>query len=379
MAKPPANERIRPYSVLVNVLPDDKRLAVLAALCEGNSERVTERMTGVNRQTIGRLALRFGEGAVRLHDRLARDMACSLLDMDEAWAFCGKKGGKVTEADGPDVGEQWVWAVIDRTSKFVVSFHVGPRTQESADALVTDLRSRLTTMPMLMTSDGLQSYIPAITTSFGYGATYVQTVKSYRSGGGSDHRYAPARGSKFIVKKAILGAPDMALATTYAIERNNLTLRHHVGRMRRLCLAFSKKLPNHRAAVSLTYVYYNLCLIGRGIRMTPGMASHVTDHLWDLPELCDALLSEPAGEKPVKVALAHREPESTHRELPGGRGFLRVVGGKGAPPAPLPFAPAEPAPPAKPADDRQIDIFAWKPRSREPVQLDLFGEAPPTV
>jgi IS1 family transposase len=362
---------------LVLLLARDKQIEILGALCEGNSERAIERMTGVNRETVGRYALRFGEGAQRLHDRLARDMACSLLDLDEAWAFCGKKGGKVTEADGPDVGEQWVWAAIDRLSKFVVSFHVGPRTQESADALVTDLRSRLTTMPMLMTSDGLQSYIPAIVASFGYGATYAQTVKTTR-GSAPDHRYAPG-GQGFIVKRPILGAPDMALATTYAIERNNLTMRHHVGRMRRLCLAFSKKLPNHRAAVSLCYVYYNMCLIGRGIRMTPAMASNVTNHLWELPELCDALLSEPPGEKPVKVALAHREPEATHRELPGGRGFLRVVGGKGASSAaPMPEAPP-PAPVAlavapAPKADRQLDLFAWKPRPRIPVQGNLFGD-----
>ena len=338
-------------------------------------------MSGVNRETVGRYALRFGEGAQRLHDRLARDMACSLLDLDEAWAFCKKKGSKVTPLDGPDVGEQWVWAVIDRLSKFVVSYHVGPRNQESADALVTDLRSRLTTMPMLMTSDGLQSYIPAITESFGYGATYAQTVKTTR-GSAPDHRYAPG-GQGFIVKRPILGAPDMALATTYAIERNNLTMRHHIGRMRRLCLAFSKKLPNHRAAVSLSYVYYNFSLMNRAIRMTPALAANVTDHVWELAELCDVLLSEPPGEKPVKAPLAHREPVTTHRELPGGRGFLRVVGGStvASSPAPMPEAPP-PAPvalalaPLAKSDDRQLDLFAWKPRPRTPVQLNLFPEDP---
>jgi hypothetical protein len=105
------------------------------------------------------------------------------------------------------------------------------------------------------------------------------------------------------------------------------------------------------------------------------MAAHLTDDLWDLPELCDALLSEPAGEKPVKGTLAHHEPEATHRDLPGCRGFLRVVGGKGAPVEPLPEAPT-PAPLAllaKPADERQLDLFAWKPKPRLlPVQLSLF-------
>ena len=58
----------------MNVLSKERRIAVLAALVEGNSERAVERMTDVNRETIGRLAVEFGTGAQRLHDRLARDL-----------------------------------------------------------------------------------------------------------------------------------------------------------------------------------------------------------------------------------------------------------------------------------------------------------------
>lgn len=58
----------------VNVLPDEKRAAVLAALLDGNSIRAIERMTDVHQRTIGRLLLRLGEGAARLHDRLVRDL-----------------------------------------------------------------------------------------------------------------------------------------------------------------------------------------------------------------------------------------------------------------------------------------------------------------
>ena len=47
---------------------------------------------------------------------------------------------------------------------------------------VRDAMGWLSTMQMLMTSDGLRSYVSAITESFGYGATYAQTVKSYHGG-----------------------------------------------------------------------------------------------------------------------------------------------------------------------------------------------------
>ncbi len=103
--------------VPVILLPVAKRLAVLSGLVEGNSERAIERMTGVNRETVGRFGLRFGGGAQRLHDRLVRDLACNLVDVDEIWAFCTKKGTRVTPKDSPDIGEAWTWVALDRSSR----------------------------------------------------------------------------------------------------------------------------------------------------------------------------------------------------------------------------------------------------------------------
>ncbi len=182
----------------------------------------------------------------------------------------------------------------------------------------------------------------------------------------------------------------MSRASTSYIERNNGTMRHHIGRMRRLCLAFSKRIEHHRAAVALNYVHYNFCLICKSLRTTPAMAAGVASKLWTVEDLLDALLSEPAGEKPVKQALIHRAPEVSARELPNGRGFLRVIsGGKGAAPSPSPEAPtpapvAPAAPPVEvPAvassaapDDRQLDLLSWRPRPRVPSQLNLFEDAP---
>ena len=41
---------------------------------------------------------------------------------------------------------------------------------------------------------------------------------------------------------AVLGAPDMDRCTTYASERQHGTMRHFIGRMRRLVYAFSKSV-----------------------------------------------------------------------------------------------------------------------------------------
>ena len=138
----------------------------------------------------------------------------------------------------------------------------------------------------------------------------------------------------------------MDKGTTSHLERQNLTMRHVNGRLRRLCLAFSKKLDNHRAAVALAYTWYNLGHVVKTLRVTPAMAAGVTDHVWTIAEFMEAALDLAPVEKPVAQPLAHRVPVTTSRELPGGRGFLRVVGGtssSGAPPAgpvPPPGAPA---------------------------------------
>jgi len=367
----------------VSVLCREKQLAVLAALVEGNSERATERMTSVGRQAVGRFSLLAGEGAQRLHDRLVRDLSCSLIQVDEIWSYVKKKEARVTPKDGPDVGEAYTFVALDATSRMVIAFLVGKRDQESTDLFIADLRARLLVMPQ-MTADGYAPYITAIGASFGPGVDFAQTIKNYHQGAqrGPDHRYEPPR-EPFITKKTIFGAPDMKRASTAYTERNNCTMRHHIGRMRRLCLAFSKKLENHRAAVALNYAWYNLGTIVRTLRVTPAMQAGVTDHVWTLDEFLDAVLSEPAGEKPVKQALTHRAPEVPARELPNGRGFLRIIsGGKGAAaptlpeaPTPAPVAPAMPSVEAPAAvDDRQLDLLAWKRPAPKRGQLSLFGE-----
>ncbi len=359
-----------------NVLSDEKRLAVLAALVEGNSERAIERMTGVQQKTIGRLAMTFGQGAVNLHNRFARDLHCSLVTVDEIWSYIGKKQARVTPKDGPDVGEAYTFVALDSSSRFVIAWHVGKRNEESAKVFMNDVRSRLVVMPA-MTSDGFAPYVNAVGAAFGPGIDYAMTIKNYSRKGRRDdnHRYEPPR-DPFITKKVVFGAPNLDKASTAYIERNNGTMRHHIGRMRRLCLAFSKKLDNHRAAVALNYAWYNFGTVVKTLRVTPAMQLGIADHVWTIEEFQAALLTSGPCDAPAKQPLAIRVPEVTHRELPNGRGFLRVVdGGKPCVKAPAPISPtpapvvpvAAPAP--LPPPGTQLDLFAWRPRPR---QLELF-------
>ncbi|MDC3962651.1 transposase [Polyangium jinanense] len=370
---------------MANLLSHEKRLRVLAALLDGNSVRAASRMTGVHQDTISRFAFAAGTGAGHLHNRLARNLSCTLIEMDEIWTWCGVKEARKTAEHPAGFGDVWVWVAVCGVSRMVISWHAGRRDQASADAFMTDVRARLVAMPQI-TSDGYAAYEPAVAKAFGAGVDFGQVVKTWQKGGkkGPDHRYEPSR-DPLLVKRAALGAPNLATSTTAHVERNNLTIRHMNGRLRRLCLAFSKRPENHRAALALSYAWFNLGRVQKGMKITPAMAAGVTDHIWELDEFLTAVMTAEPCESPAPVPLVPRVPETTHRELPSGRGFLRVVdGGKGKP-SEAPRAPTPPAaPPARvgtgeapreplPPPGTQLDLFAWRPRPR---QLAFFDDDP---
>ena len=370
--KTATKQGVSPYSVGVNVLPKEKRLAVLAALVEGNSERAVERMTDVNRATINRLSVEFGTGAQRLHDRMARDLTCTQVVADETWSYVQVKQARVRPDHPEGAGEAYTFVALDKTSRFVITWHVGKRDGASTDAFVADLRARLLVMPTIVT-DGFVPYVKAVGAEFGPAVDFAQTVKNYSSRGRrDDHRYEPPRGIDFITKKTVYGAPDLNDASTAYIERQNGTMRHKIGRTRRLVYAFSKRISNHVAACALGYTWYNLGCIVRTLRVTPAMACGVTDKVWSLEDFHDAITAEVAPvAKPEKKPLVHRAPppEVVSRELPAGRGFLRLVSSQDAPKAPPPAPGPTPAAPAKVAPS--VPPVREVPRSWE--QLDLFG------
>ncbi len=364
----------------VNVLPREKRLAVLAALVEGNSERAVERMCDVNRKTVNRLALEFGLGAQRLHDSMAFNLACEDIEADECWTYVFVKEARVRPDHPVGAGEAYVFCGIDKASRYAISWHIGKRDQKNTDIFMSDMRARLAVMPTIVT-DGFAAYPSAVGAEFGPSVGMVQTVKNYSAKGrrDDDHRYEPPRGINFITKKTIYGSPDVASASTAYVERLNASMRHRVGRMRRLVYAFSKRLPNLQAACALNYCWTNLGCVLRTTRTTPAMAVGVTTRLWSLEEFYDAITAAAAGEpvaKPVKQPLTHRAPPAdvVARPLPTGRGFLRLLPGGAEPPkgpGPAPAPGPRPAAPAMPAPAVALaPPPAWE-------QMSLFGSQDP--
>lgn len=76
---------------MANELKTEKKAQVVSLLCEGNSIRSTERITGIHRDTIMRLGVRIGEGCKRIMDDKLQNLTCNLIQVDEVWGFIGMK------------------------------------------------------------------------------------------------------------------------------------------------------------------------------------------------------------------------------------------------------------------------------------------------
>ena len=57
------------------------------------------------------------------------------------------------------------------------------------------------------------------------------------------------------------------------------------GNQARLTNAFSRKLVNLKAAVSLWFAYYSFCRVHGLLRVTPMIQAGLTDRVWGLVEL----------------------------------------------------------------------------------------------
>jgi hypothetical protein len=93
--------------------------------------------------------------------------------------------------------------------------------------------------------------------------------------------------------------PDPEHISTSHVERQNLTMRMSMRRFTRLTNAFSKKVENLAAAISIHFLHYNFARVHKTLGTTPAMAAGVADHPWDLAEII-ALLEAAEARKPRK-------------------------------------------------------------------------------
>jgi IS1 family transposase len=270
-----------------NILKTEKKVAAISMLCEGNSIRSIERITGVHRDTIMRLGLRMGESCQQIMDSKMRGLTCKQVECDEIWGFIGAKRKNANRVGA--YGDVWTFIALDADTKLIPSFVVGKRDTYHARAFMEDLAGRMANRIQVST-DSLKAYPDAIERGFGTEVDQGQIVKTYSmsvlGNAAASVRYSPVEIVK-VERTIVSGMPDVNRITTSHVESQNLTLRMHCRRLTRLTNAYSKKFENFQAAVALNFAYYNFCKTHNSLRMTPAQAAGVENSAWTVAELIE--------------------------------------------------------------------------------------------
>lgn len=300
----------------MNVLPRDKQIEVIAALCDGIGIRAVSRITGVNRGTVASLALRVGRGCAKLHDRMVTGVRTSRLELDEVWSFVGMKQKRVESKNLAVAGDAYTFVAVAASSRAIISYLTGKRTSENTDEFIQDIRQRVIGTPEIST-DGFLPYQNAIRDAFGNRVAHGVIVKTYSvthlAVKDAARRYSPAE--VIAVSRDVVSGVPSQISTSY-VERSHLTLRQSCKRFARLGNGFSKKLEPHRAAVALHVAYYNLARKHESLKCSPAMALGITDRVWTIGDLVDAALAT----QPIDPVVT---PPDRRRK------FVVIDGGKG--------------------------------------------------
>jgi IS1 family transposase len=287
----------------MNKLPMSKRVHILTLLCEGMSLRAISRAADVSINTVTKLLVDAGKACADFHDENVRGVKARRIQCDEIWSFTYAKQKNVAKAKAaPEAaGDTWTWTALEADTKLIVSWLVGGRDAEYANAFMQDVADRLANRVQL-TTDGHKAYLDAVEDAFGADVDYAQLVKLYGESPEAQKRYSPAEciGCR---KQPVSGGPDPKHISTSYVERQNLTMRMQMRRFTRLTNAFSKKVENHEHSLSLYFVYYNFVRIHKTLRMSPAMAAGVSARLWsmeDVVALIEVAASAPARRGPYK-------------------------------------------------------------------------------
>ena len=151
----------------------------IQCLLEGCSIRSTERLTGLNRNTIMRLLVLAGQGCEQLMDERMGQLPFKRIQCDGIWTFVMKKARNVRKDDPVDFGDQWIFVALDADSKLIPSFIIGKRSTLNTQAFMQDLRYRIGDHRVQLTTDAYIFYRKAVEESFAGDADFAQLTKLY--------------------------------------------------------------------------------------------------------------------------------------------------------------------------------------------------------
>ena len=267
-------------------IPQERIVLALRLMVEGNSLRSTERITGLDINTLMKILVKAGEKCEKILGRMIVNVPVKDVQCDEIWAFVSKKEGHKlpTEENNNSIGDAYCFVAIERNTKLVLNFALGRRDQSTTDTFIEGLRAATAPQRFQISTDGFQPYLSSITTTLSDRCDFAQLIKVYVTDPEGQRRYSPPEVTH-TEKVPVMGNPDPAKICTSHVERQNLTIRMSMRRLTRLTNGFSKKWENLWAAYCLHFAFYNFCRIHKTLRVTPAMEANLTDHVWELAEL----------------------------------------------------------------------------------------------
>jgi IS1 family transposase len=220
-----------------------------------------------------------------------------------------------------------VWLSFDPVHKIVAAFVMGKINQDNADLLLQKTKAVNDGSLHVFFSDQRPHYQEAILKSFGHWVQperrgsrgpfpkprlkpppdllYAQVVKHRHKGRVVNITEKIVFGTAHMLQDYLDRSPVSQHLNTAFVERHNGTMRHQNRRFTRKTISFSKKDYYMERQLHLSLGYCHFCRAHAGLRqeiipplptkgsgspkkwrrVTPAMASGVTDHQWTLEEL----------------------------------------------------------------------------------------------
>lgn len=261
----------------------------LRLLLEGVSIRATERLTGLNRNTLCDLVTTVGPNIERYMRETIVNVPVREVSCDELWGFIAmKEKTRQRLGYGEMFGDCYTFVAMERNTKFVLTWLNGKRTSENCWEFINNLYFA-TTGRYQISTDGFTPYQSAIPLTFHFNVDFAQVIKRFSGSTDTEasRRYSPAN----IVsteKTRGCGDPDMDRANISHSERLNRSFRMAIRRLTRLTDAHSKRWENHRAMIATWLGWYNYCRVHSSLKTTPAVAQGMADKPWSIEELLTA-------------------------------------------------------------------------------------------
>jgi IS1 family transposase/transposase-like protein len=265
----------------------DKAAKVIELLCEGMSVNATARVTGVRVPTILELLIYVGTKCDAYMQENIKGVFCDEIQVDEIWGFvfCKAATAKREKYVG-GCGDNYCFTAIDRTTKLLVCWHMGRRTEQHTDQFIRKLEAA-TFGHFHISSDGWKSYPSTIKKHLGHRVDHGVMQKVY--GKPINYplsAYSPARiiGAYKSPRHGDVYQQDK-ICTSH-VERMNGSIRLFCKRMNRLTYAFSKRWDNHLAALAMFFCHYNYCRKHATLKgHTPAMAHGLVTEAWSVRQM----------------------------------------------------------------------------------------------